>query len=381
MGKLIFSGTALLVAGGFLLMACCVFACAGGLIFGLAGSYENDAKEIEELAEFSAGSLHDKVYATGTISGSEAIASDPLLGDISQYELVGYQVDRWDVTRSSSGSSSSRSRRTNYNGSWEDVSSAFGPFALDDGKINVTPNDSVTIDGDVHEYLLPGSGGNGLSDTYNGQTVKDGTLRLQGFQNGDLITVMGIRREGEVLNAEKMYGGTRAEWVEDLKGQAEDSRSVGYILAVCGACFLVPGLGLAAASIYGRRMFKSSDTPSVNPTTAPYGAFGSGAASFGQSPFGQSAPPSASSPFGSPNQPMPFGSSGQSSPFDQSGTATPFGAPTPPAAPPASNIPSGSFWSDSGQSAPSSFEPPADAPSPFDPPKDASDSPFDPPKQ
>lgn len=378
MGKLIFSGTALLVAGGFLLMACCVFACAGGLIFGLAGSYENDAKEIEELAEFSAANLHDKVYATGTISGSEAIASDPLLGDISQYELVGYQVDRWDVTRSSGSSRSSGTRSSSYNGSWEDVSSAFGPFALDDGKINVTPNDAVTIDGDVHEYLLPGSGGNGLSDTYNGQTVRDGTLRLQGFQNGDLITVMGIRREGDVLNADKMYGGTRAEWVADLKGQAQDSRSVGYILAVCGACFLVPGLGLAAASIYGRRMFKSkSDTP--NPTTAPYGAYGSGAAG-----FGQSAPPSPSSPFGSPspsNPTMPFGSAGPSNPFDQSGTATPFSSTTPPAAPPASNIPSGSFWGDSGQSAPTSFEPPADAPSPFDPPKDASDSPFDPPKE
>lgn len=378
MGKLIFSGTALLVAGGFLLMACCVFACAGGLIFGLAGSYENDAKEIEELAEFSAGSLHDKVYATGTIGGSDAIASDPLLGDISQYELVGYQVDRWDVTRSSGSSRSSGTRSSSYNGSWEDVSSAFGPFALDDGKINVTPNDSVTIDGDVHEYLLPGSGGNGLSDTYNGQTVRDGTLRLQGFQNGDLITVMGIRREGDLLSAEKMYGGTRAEWVSDLKGQAQDSRSVGYILAVCGACFLVPGLGLAAASIYGRRMFKSkADTP--NPTTAPYGAFGSGAAG-----FGQSAPPSASSPFGSPspsNPTMPFGSSSPSNPFDQSGTATPFSSTTPPAAPPASNIPSGSFWSDSAQSAPSSFEPPADAPSPFDPPKDSSESPFDAPKE
>lgn len=371
MGKLIFSGTALLVAGGFLLMACCVFACAGGLIFGLAGSYENDAKEIEELAEFSAGSLHDKVYATGTISGSEAITSDPLLGDIAQYELVGYQVDRWDVTRSSGGGSgSNRTRSSSYNGSWEDVSSAFGPFALDDGKINVMPNSSVTIDGDVHEYLLPGSGGNGLSDTYNGQTVRDGTLRLQGFQNGDLITVMGIRREGDVLNAEKMYGGTRAEWVADLKGQAENSRSVGYILAVCGACFLVPGLGLAAASVFGRRMFKSkADTPSVNPTTVPYGAFGSGAVNVGQSPFGQSAPPSTSSPFGSSNQPMPFGSSGQSNPFDQSGTSTPFGAPTPPSAPP-SNIPSGSFWSDSAQSAPSPSEPPADAPSPFDAPKD-----------
>ncbi len=380
MGKLIFSGTALLVAGGFLLMACCVFACAGGVIFGLAGSYENDAEEIEGLAEFSAANLHDKVYATGTISGSEAIASDPLLGDISQYQLVGYQVDRWDVTRSSGRSGSNSTRSSSYNGSWEDVSSAFGPFALDNGEINVTPNDSVTIDGDVHEYLLPGSGGNGLSDTYNGQTVRDGTLRLQGFQNGDLITVMGIRREGEVLNAEKMYGGTRAEWVADLKGQAQDSRSVGYILAVCGACFLVPGLGLAAASIYGRRMFKSrADTPSVNPTTAPYGAFGSGAAS-----FGQSAPPGASSPFGSsspPNPTMPFGSSGQSNPFDQSGTSTPFGSPTPPSAPPASNIPSGAIWSDSGPSTASPFEPPADVPSPFDPPKDDDDSPFGSPKQ
>lgn len=343
MGKLLFSGSSLLVAGVFALVACCVFACAGGLVFGLAGSYENDAQEIEELAEFSAGSLNDTVYATGTISNTATISSDPVLGDISQYELIGYQVDRWDVSRSSSSSSSNRS--TSYNGDWSDVSSAFSPFGLDNGEINVIPNDTLTIDGDVHEYLIPGTDGNGRSDKYNGQEVTDGTLRLQGFQNGDLIAVMGIRRDGENLNAEKMYGGTRAEWVADLEGQAETSRNVGYVVAACGMCFLLPAVILAAVSVFGRRMFKSSasDTAMVNPTAMPYSPF----------PSGQSSTPS---------------------PFD-SAAAGPFGGPpvTPPAAPPASNIPSGNFWSDSSQ--------PSGSSSPFDPPKEGSDSPFDPPKE
>ncbi len=343
MGKLLFSGSALLLAGAFLLVACCVFACAGGLVFGLAGSYENDAQEIEELAEYSAGSLNDKVYATGTISDTATISSDPVLGDISQYEFIGYQVDRWDVSRSTSSSSSNRS--TSYNGDWSDVSSAFGPFGLDNGEINVLPNDTVTIDGDVHEYLIPGTDGNGNTDTYNGQTVTDGTLRLQGFQNGDLITVMGIRRDGENLNAEKMYGGTRAEWVSDLEGQAETSRNVGYVVAACGMCFLLPAIVIAAASIFGRRLFKSSsDTGAamVNPTAMPY------------SPF----------PSGQPFTPSPF----------DSAAGPPVTPPSPtPTTPPVSNIPSGNFWSDSSQ--------PSGSSSPFDPPKEGSDSPFDPPKE
>ncbi len=349
MGKLLFSGSALLVAGAFLLVACCVFACAGGLVFGLAGSYADDAQEIKDLAEFSAGSVNDKVYATGTITDSDTISNDSTLGDITQYELVGYQVDRWDVTRGTSSGSGSSIRNTSYNGTWQDVSSAFNQFVLDNGELTVAPNDSISIDGDVHEYLLPGSGGNGYSDTYDGQSVKDGTLRLQGFKNGDLITVMGIRRDGQVLNAEKLYGGNRDEWVADLENQAETSRNVGYILGVCGLCFLIPAIVLAGASVFGRRMFKSSsasDSANVNPTAMPYGAFGSG---------------STSSPFGT-------------------GSGA-FGAP--PAAPPASNIPSGNIWSGSNQpsGSGSSFDAPASGPSPFDEPKEGSGSPFDPPQQ
>lgn len=353
MEKTIFSGITGIIAFGIVIVAGCIFACGAIFLFGVAPDLENDAKEISGLPEFAAASNGTKVIHTGVITDGDILTSDRRVGDISEYEFVGYVVEVWQVN-TTGGSSSSRNRRTST-GTWSDAEAYAGNFVLDNGSVTINPENGFEIDGDMHEFVLPSSSGVD-SDTYNGQTLREGSQRIRGFQIGDQVTLVGQRSADTALSAERIFGGTRDELVSDLESEAEASRTAGYIIMGCSACVFFPGILFAAFSIFGRRLFKKkATTPAYAPP--PPNAFGSG--TFGAGP---------SNPFGTPpagSSGIPSGSFGGNPTINPAGfgtpsTPTPPTSPTPPSGQPAQPPPADDPFSNPSTN-PFADDPPSDS--------------------
>ena len=62
--------------------------------------------------------------------------------------------------------------------------------------------------------------------------VADGTMQVQGFRDGDTITIIGVTNNDGVLEPDEIYGGTREELVREGQKPLRSWRTIGVALLV-----------------------------------------------------------------------------------------------------------------------------------------------------
>ena len=153
--------------------------------------------------------------------------------------LIIYIKEIWSISYNDSEGSEG------WEGSWKrlDVFVPVNSIAIQGGSVLITKGPNLTIDQTLHEFKIdvPRKG-----REVNG--IKEGSLRHRGFKSGDQITVVGIK-DSQVIIAERIFGGNRADLERYLTYMVSGLRTVGIIFCLVGVALI----GTAAFFIYHLR--------------------------------------------------------------------------------------------------------------------------------
>jgi hypothetical protein len=105
-----------------------------------------------------------------------------------------------------------------------------------------------TFGGSLHESQELGQGPE--SAEHEGEQLPEGTVRTRGFQDGDLITVVGNKGSSGDLAPDRLFGGDRVQLVEDIRAGARAAFVAGIAMMICAPLVLVIGV---LAGLLGRR--------------------------------------------------------------------------------------------------------------------------------
>ncbi|GAB4472996.1 MAG: hypothetical protein Kow00124_11570 [Anaerolineae bacterium] len=170
-----------------------------------------------------------ELYLTGTLTGNTPLKQD----------LVLYQVDVWDITTDSEG---------DKNSSWNVQERRVPALTLDfqGTTVSLLPNDGATLGGAATEYIEEGPGPE--SDTYNGRSLPEGSLRTWGFTNSALVTVVGTK-QGDAVAPSRFFGGTHDQLVENIRTGARAAFITGIVMMAISPIILI---GSVIGAIFGK---------------------------------------------------------------------------------------------------------------------------------
>jgi hypothetical protein len=213
------------------------FICGAVMAFVMAPEQETDWRRIESLPELDAST-----YAA-TSSGEEVVITGKLQGNqaMTRHELAAYRVDKWGVRSDDDGRDEGR---------WLTVEVNVPALAIsiNGGTIKTAPASSPAMSGNLHEFIELAN--SSFEAAYHGQSLPDGSLRTQGFRNGDWVTVVGSKASTGDLRPDRLYAGDRAQLVDDIRFDVRALRVIGIAIMVCGPLLLAISVGWAA---FGRR--------------------------------------------------------------------------------------------------------------------------------
>lgn len=218
-----------------------IFICGAIMAFVISPQQAVEWRRIQNLPELDAGGVAaaaagEKLAVTGILE------DNPTLNDEG---LVLYRHERWEVTPPDP----TDSEDTTPDGSWKLVEQNIPVLAIQisGGSISTLPDDSAMLGGQMHEWLTEGPGP--LEASTGGQQLPDGSERIQGFRNGDLVTITGQKASTGGIVPDRIFGGDRVQLVEDIRGQARAALIMGVGMMICAPIVLVIGV---VASIFGR---------------------------------------------------------------------------------------------------------------------------------
>jgi hypothetical protein len=231
-----------------------------GLVFAAVGAYillveaprqDEKAHHIRDLPGATLGSFSDQrpgteVAVTGVLTGNFTLQDQPY--DIAQYEVVAYQVDQWDVTSDSDSGPI---------GTWGILTQNMPGLAFDFAGQTVwllrEDTSKVTISGETHEFVVPSSTGDKAQ--YNGRDLREGSLRIRGFRNGDVITVVGetVRPDYIYIIPERVHAGDRQNLVDSTQAEANTLRLFSVIFGCLGSLFVIVPVSVAGFKAWRRR--------------------------------------------------------------------------------------------------------------------------------
>jgi hypothetical protein len=116
------------------------------------------------------------------------------------------------------------------------------------GEIRTAAVSSVKMSGDLHEFLEEAIWGEWA--TYNGSPLAEGSIRIQGVRNRDLVTVVGYKTGAGDLRPERLHGGDRVSLENLLRTDIKVLRIVGSVLLILG------GGGLAVIGFLTWRSYR-----------------------------------------------------------------------------------------------------------------------------
>lgn len=205
---------------------CLFFSCGGFLAFYVAPSMEDRAAELQTLPTSPDVAVGQQAVLTGELSNNPTIKTDARVSNIATYELVAYEIERYDPTEGS------RTR----SGTWVYEGRVLPDLQMEvNGTLISFSGYSMTLPNETITYETSG----------NGQR-----WRVRGFRNGDLITMAGRRTADGRFEAGEIMGGTREQLIQYKESGATDSRYVGLL---CLACGLMVMLVFGGASFMGWR--------------------------------------------------------------------------------------------------------------------------------
>ncbi len=182
----------------------------------------------------------DAVDVAALPEGAAVIASGILRDNpvATRYELVAHSVDRWVVDTEDDGDEV---------GSWFVEELEIPSLALETtgGQIRTAAAQTRILAGSLHEFLEPSD--ETLTAPYDSRDLPDGSRRVLGLRNGDLVTVVGVKgRTGATIQPESLFAGGYESLVAERAANARALRIVGVII-------LAVGLAVVGAAVYGWR--------------------------------------------------------------------------------------------------------------------------------
>lgn len=192
-------------------------------IFGAAGA-RAEAARAEALAPLTAAALDDKAPGeTALVEGTLSTRNPALFRDYVAYTVEEYRGQK---------SNSSEPR-------WEREEKVTPPLLVEAGGIVRVANDDYRIAGQLNNWQE--------SQVLSWNSItNEGTKRYAGLVAGQVVTAIGAvvaGAEGNELQAEVVFGGTRAQYIESQHQSA-------FWLPIIGGIFGVIGLSVAGAGTW-----------------------------------------------------------------------------------------------------------------------------------
>lgn len=227
------------------MVAVFLMACGGLLAFVLSPQKALQARHIERLPDMAAQDVAaaapgDEVLITGRLEDNPSIAE----GGFVAYKREKWQVS-WPTPSSQSGGQSGEPT-----GEWKVVEHIFPDLTVDvDGRpVDTLRTDRVTMSGPLHEQLIHAY--SFREAKYNGQMLAEGSVRVRGFYDGDLVTVLGIKASAGGVVPEEMYAGDKVAFVRHKRDAARGTFLSGLCLMGMAPIVVVGGI---LAALIGRR--------------------------------------------------------------------------------------------------------------------------------
>jgi hypothetical protein len=232
----------LLLAG---LGALFFLSCGALLAFVLSPKQVLEARRIERLPVLKAEGVAaavagDELLVTGRLEDNAIAAPDG---------FVAYLRQTWRVTVPTP-SSSTGDRSGKPTGSWKTVERVVPELSLNvDGRaVPILRSDGAGMSGPLHERLAPAF--SWRQAEYEGRMLAEGSERVRGFRNGDLVTVLGNKASTGGVIPEEMFMGDRVAFVEHAKSAARGLFVFGLCMLAIAPIVLVGGI---LSALFGRR--------------------------------------------------------------------------------------------------------------------------------
>jgi hypothetical protein len=219
-----------------------IFLCIGvALTFFVSPQQAAEWRRVQRLPELDAAAFGalasgEELVITGRLEGNTPLTEDG---------LVAYVRDVWEVEPPDPDQDEDEP-----DGTWRREETAAPALAITvaDGTVTTASNSSARFEGSLPETMAEGDGN--LSATYNGQSLREGTIRTRGFHDGDLITVHGQKASTGDVIPERLFYGDRVQLVENIRSGARAAFAIGIGMMICAPIFFVGGV---AAAVFGRR--------------------------------------------------------------------------------------------------------------------------------
>ncbi len=231
-------------------------AAIAALFFGLCGALMAfvlfphqaiEARNIARLPDMSAEDVDvaapgDKVLISGRLEDNPIL----IRGD-----FVAYKRERWRVTQPTPSSSQSATQNAQPSGQWQSVERVVPDLTLEvnDRRVNLLRADNVTLSGPLHERLIRAY--SSLRAEYNGQELAEGSERVRGFYNGDLVTALGSKASTGGVIPTELFAGDRVAFAQYKKSAAQSLLFFG--LCLMGLSPAILGGGILSSFLSRRR--------------------------------------------------------------------------------------------------------------------------------
>lgn len=231
-------------AVGVGVVSICFLISGAAMAFWLSPQQALEWRRIEGLPEL------DAVAYAAVTTGEDVAVTGTLIDNPTQTEegLVAYIQEEWDVSTPSSSDSDSDSEPS---GSWKTIDTVVPALTLSvaGGSIKTVAASSVNLGGDMHATAIKRGRGSEQAD-YEGQLLPEGSTRMQGFTNGDLVTVVGKKASTGDLIPDRLFGGDRVQLVENIRSSARTLFTIGIVMMICSPLVLVVGV---LGALFSRR--------------------------------------------------------------------------------------------------------------------------------
>jgi hypothetical protein len=212
-----------------------LFVCGATMAFFLSPQAALEWRRIEALPHLDASGFEalrtgTEAALTGTLKDNDTLTPDG---------LVAYQKDIWDVPEPSESSSGTPSKPS---GTWENVETKIPALTLEitGGAITTQQVGTATLSGTMHTTIEKGKSTR-VAET-GGEMLPDQSIRIQGFANDDLVTIVGKKSTAGALIPDRVFGGDRTQLVDEIHIQAQTLFATGVGMMICAPIFLGGGI-------------------------------------------------------------------------------------------------------------------------------------------
>ncbi|MBN1120479.1 MAG: hypothetical protein JXJ17_05335 [Anaerolineae bacterium] len=226
-------------AFGAVLAAICFLALGAVMAFVISPQQAAEWRRIQNLPELTASSF------AGVQTG-EAVAITGKLEDndpLNVYEHVAYTVEEWQVEPPDEDDSTA-------DGSWSTIETVVPELnvSISGGTVRTTAVNQATLGGGLDEIIDEAY--SRQTAKYDGRELSEGSLRIRGFRDGNLVTVVGKKGSSGDLVPDRLYAGDRVELVDSIRASARTTFVIGIVMMVISPLVLVGGI---LAAIFGKR--------------------------------------------------------------------------------------------------------------------------------